>query len=208
MFIIVSAPMRMNIAKRIEASQLSARVSAMKMETLSNKVPCMNKVYMDSATDEKYFLPNSVAENNCVNVTENTYITTINRKSVKKTDLRAAVIALSNVMSSGIARRSRATRAMRASRNSRIKRKSDESLEKLPAACMPTSEVTMLITQVSTTVIATNVESNTNHRSLNPLHFFSKAPKRIIHSNKKKAQKRCWANWKPKSASVRTSSPL
>mmetsp|Transcript_55339 Transcript_55339/g.139897 ORF Transcript_55339/g.139897 Transcript_55339/m.139897 type:complete len:246 (-) Transcript_55339:554-1291(-) len=209
MFITVMAAMRMNTKNNTAANAFSARTSFMKKETLHSKVPRKSKVYMASGTMLKYFSPSGVPAQSCVKPTPNTYMTMISKHKVNKTDRNAAAMALISVMSSGVARRSRATRAMRKSLNSRKRRKMEESPPSdAKAEVPPLVTTTRLMTHVSKTIMGTKSESRRNQRSLNPCHLCSKAKKRTHHSKTKNAQKKCATSWKPTSDSVSTSLSL
>jgi len=54
---------------------------------------------------------------------------------------------------------------------------------------------TMVITQVSATIIKTKLESKTNQASLRPFRFLLKDFQRTNHSNAKYMQKKCSEIW-------------
>mmetsp|Transcript_19287 Transcript_19287/g.55991 ORF Transcript_19287/g.55991 Transcript_19287/m.55991 type:complete len:200 (+) Transcript_19287:658-1257(+) len=163
---------------------------------------------MASGTVAKCLGPtSSVSMVSCVKAMANTYSSRQSRHSVKKTDRVAAAIPLIRIMSSGIARRSRAILAMRVSRASRKTRRID-ALPKPPELAPPMIRIRPVVTHVSTTITNTSTESKANQVSFNPLRFFSNAMKRTNHSKKKKAQKACSASWKTGWASSSTSSLL
>mmetsp|Transcript_68545 Transcript_68545/g.192120 ORF Transcript_68545/g.192120 Transcript_68545/m.192120 type:complete len:228 (+) Transcript_68545:715-1398(+) len=172
----------------------------------SKRVPSSSSVCIDVRTESKYGTPSGFfasAPTSCAKAIPKTYVMMANKQSVKSTDRVAAIMPLMRMSNSGMARKRRAMRAMRERRNKRAIRKIDAS-PKPPPLPPPEDKTTALISHVSTTIISTNAESNTNHPSFIVFFFSRKAFQRTDHSKEKNTQKKCSAIWKLGSASIST----
>mmetsp|Transcript_70078 Transcript_70078/g.169642 ORF Transcript_70078/g.169642 Transcript_70078/m.169642 type:complete len:292 (+) Transcript_70078:303-1178(+) len=173
MFITVSVAMRTNTSSsNMRGIPSCWRASASELMS-SSRAPLIHRVCMPASTESKYCVPASVPWSSCWKAMAKTYSTTPSSSSIKPTHLAAETMPLTRIMSSGMARRSRAMRAMRVSRTSRRSR----SIVFPSRCCPPPSNVSPVVriamdmTQVSPTISITRAKSKQNHASLKQFLF-------------------------------------
>mmetsp|Transcript_66631 Transcript_66631/g.206030 ORF Transcript_66631/g.206030 Transcript_66631/m.206030 type:complete len:274 (+) Transcript_66631:450-1271(+) len=210
MFITVSVAMRRKKSRASIRKTLSCCRAVDSSLTSSKSAPLIHSVCMPSSTEPKCCFPTSVPLQSCWKPMENMYTTTANSKSIRPTQRMADTIPFTRIMSSGIARSSRAMRAMRVKRNNRKTRRTDV----LPNPTLFAASASLFInrttvmTQVSDTMRITKAKSKQNHLSLRQSRFLPKAMNRMNSSPKKYAQKRFSTTWKKGCALMSTSEVL
>mmetsp|Transcript_86162 Transcript_86162/g.157689 ORF Transcript_86162/g.157689 Transcript_86162/m.157689 type:complete len:214 (+) Transcript_86162:1119-1760(+) len=198
MFMKVRAAKKMN-RKNIRAKYHCVAPKSVIRAPLSGITPSTISVYIDPGTELKLSCPTSVPSVKVRMAIAKTAVIPPKRTRVIATDRIPTTVPLIKIISSGMARSSRTIRAMRVRRSKRSSFKIDASpnlslVDDIPSEPSITLSTVYMI-QVSVTIKHISTLSNTNQESWRAVTFRAKAPKRIVHSKAKYAQKRCSAIW-------------